>query len=67
MAGPYRCTKLLSQPRMYREQCVARGLNPELYDDCIGCMFTVNRKALRLNIIEEEIITPRRVKRIKRF
>lgn len=42
----YRCLKLPSQPIMDKTRCVARGVKPELYDECIGCVHTIQRKAI---------------------
>ena len=48
----YRCLKLPTQPIMDRIRCVARGLKPELFDECVGCMYTIQRKAI-IAIIED--------------
>jgi hypothetical protein len=66
MTEYYRCIKLPSQPLMSRTKCIARGLNPTQFDKCIGCMYTVNRKAIRLNP-EEEIKEPTKPKMVKRI
>ena len=42
----YRCLKLPTQPIMNRKQCIARGLKPKLFDQCVSCMYTIQRKAI---------------------
>jgi hypothetical protein len=42
----YRCLRLPTQPLMDRVRCIARGLKPELFDDCVGCMYAISRKAI---------------------
>jgi hypothetical protein len=41
----YRCLIQPSQPIMDRVRCIARGLKPELFDECVGCKYTIQRKA----------------------
>ena len=41
----YRCERLPSQPLMDRIRCIARGKRPEHFDQCVGCVCTIQRKA----------------------
>jgi hypothetical protein len=42
----YRCKILPSQPLMDRVRCIARGKRPKQFDQCIGCKYTIQRKAI---------------------
>ena len=67
MGTSYRCLKLPTQPIMDRIRCVARGLKPELYDGCIGCMYTIPRKAITSDIEEIELPQPTISRKVKRI